>query len=759
MKPFTQLNEMDATESKYLSQSHSLMLRILVFFCANWLLCTFCPNVQAAMKKTETPGKKALPWQIEAEQLVFYHDSQVVTGTGNVRVWRDSLTITSDEMSYDTKLSKAWAHGAVVIRFGEDILRGDEAEFDLKTSTGTISSGQLFLKRNNVNLVADKIQKTGEEEYLADNAIISTCPLPKQAWSFRCSELKLTLTGQAVSRDTSFRVANIPLLYTPWLSIPINRYKKSGFLLPYFASSSRNGVELNVPYYWAITDSVDATFYQHVMNRRGWMQGVEMRYVFSEDTKGIWRYNTIIDMLDDEDFNHDGYRRTAEKRYWLRGKLDQTLASGIDVKLDVDYASDLDYLREFDEGPMGFDQSDRMFRKFFGRSLSERTDNIRPSTLQLTKLDNDHFLGSELQYNRNLLPSEQDNTVQTLPRLVSHGYARPLFDLPFLYDWDAHYVHYWRDKGDRIQRIYAKPQLHFPSQLGDYGDIVISAATEETIYSATGTADDHDQTSKANRLLYRVDVDASTTLARTFALTETEFLRNTIRPRLFFRHRPGDDQDNLPELDSLDRLEKMDRFTLSFLSHLSYKRPGTTSQFTYSDILRFYIEQSYDGSKIPIGPPVLSRYSLFDRIPRLNKAVEEHYLSDLYGELEWRPRQNIALRYDTTYNFYGKGVTSYNLWGNLSSQAGDRLGLAYRYNMVEAIDSLVLDMNLVLTEKWSGIYETEWSFEDSDEIESTYGLRYTSNCWSVTGHFKKERDDTTIGLSVELLGIGGWKND
>lgn len=754
-----QQNAMDATGLKYHKQGTSCLFILIAFLYINYLQITLCNPAYASIEKQTSQDKKAMPWQIEAKQLAFYHDSQVMVGTGDAKVWRDDITITADEVSYDTKLNKAWAHGAVVIKLGEDILRGDEADFDLKTSTGTISSGQLFLKRNNVNLVADQIQKTGEEEYLATNAIFSTCPLPNQAWSFKSNDLKLTVTGQAVSNDTTFRVADIPLLYTPWMSVPINRYRKSGLLLPYFATSSRNGLELNIPYYWAISDSVDATFYQHIMNRRGWMEGVEMRYVFSENSKGIWRYNTLIDMLDDNDYNHDGYKRTAEKRYWLRGKLDQSLTNGMDLKLDVDYASDMDYLREFDEGPMGFDQSNKMFRRFFGRSLTERTDNIRPSIAQITKLDNDHFFGSELQYNRNLLPSEQDYTVQTLPRFVSHGYAQGFTSLPVFYGWDAHYVHYWRDRGDRIQRIYAEPQLSYPTQLGDYGNMVISAAMEETIYSATGTADDQDQTSKANRLLYRIDVDASTTLARTFALSDTEAIKHTIKPRLFFRHRPSEDQNNLPELDGLDRLEKMDRFTFSLLSHLTRKTKGSTSQFAYSDLFRFYLEQSYDSSKIPIGPPVISRYSLFDRIPRINKPVEEHFLSDMYGEIEWRPLPAISLRYDTTYNFYGKGVTSYNLWGNLVSQAGDKLGLAYRYNMIEDIDSLVLDLNLILTEKWSSIYETEWSFEHSDEIESTYGIRYTSNCWAVTGRFKKEREDSTIGVTIELLGLGGWSKD
>ena len=210
------------------------------------------PSSQAQQSGPAEPPKGVEPWHIDAEKLTFYQSTNVILGEGAVNIQRGNLKISADRMLYDTQNSKVWANGAVVINLENDTMSGEEGEFDLKTSTGSMKGAHLFLKRNNVHLVAKELWKTGTEEYRAEDAVISTCPLPKQAWSFRCSDLVLTITGQAVATNTRFNIENIPVLYSPWISIPINRYRKSGFLLPYFATSSRNGAEIDVPYFLGV---------------------------------------------------------------------------------------------------------------------------------------------------------------------------------------------------------------------------------------------------------------------------------------------------------------------------------------------------------------------------------------------------------------------------------------------------------------------------------------------------------------------------
>ena len=719
-------------------------------------------SAMAEMPSAVTNSPSGLePWHIEAYQLTFFHSSDVILGEGAVRVWRGNLKIRADRIIYDTRRDKVRASGAVVIYMDQDILRGTEGELDLNTSTGTMKNAHLFLHKKNVHLLAKQLWKTGPEEYRAKYATISTCPLPKQVWSFKCRDLKLTLGGMAIATNNTFNILDIPLVYSPWVSIPINAPRKTGFLLPSYSSSSRNGVGINAPFFWAINDSMDATFYQNPMTKRGWMEGMEFRYVFSRENKAIFRYNFLSDSLKDHDFNDDGYRRDNKKRWWFRAKADQQLALGFNAKLDMDLISDRDYLQEFDRGPMGYNKTDRIFQKTFGRSLTDDTDLIRPSTVQITKLAQDLFIGSEIRYNDNQISGKQDKTIQTFPRLVLHGFKKRLWNTPFYYDWNTSYVNYWRSKGLKEQRLHMEPRISLPLNLHGWADLLMSGSIEETMYNTSGSDPGQRIKNHPNRLLYNLEADLSTTLGRTYHLSSGKTIRHSIRPRITYQYRPSSQkQENIPGIDTMDQLEPTNKITWSLLTFLSGKSLLGPNRFAYMDLIRFRLEQSYyirQSSKIGPGASLQPTYwTSLGYDTRQDGTIYHRPLSDLYAELEFRPSPYSFLRYDTTYNFYGKGFTTHNFLVRLSSLAGDHLGIDYRYNRLTNINELNIDLWAVLSPSWYATYHLRRSLAKNTDFESTYGLRYQSACWALEGNIKKDRNETSFTFKLDLLGIGGW---
>jgi LPS-assembly protein len=689
----------------------------------------------------ETGQQENDVWHIEAIQLTYFHSSDVILGEGKVQVQRDNLKVYADRILYNRRKARIKAQGNVVIYLDQDILKGTEGELDINTFTGTVENANLFLERNNIRLLAKQIWKTGPEEYEAKQATISTCPLPKQAWNFKCKEVKLTLNGMAYAKNSTFNIRGVPLLYSPWVVLPINKYRKTGFLLPHFSSSSRDGAGINVPFFWAINDSMDATFYQHYMSERGWMEGVEFRHLFSEKSKGILRYNYLIDTLEDDDFNEDGYTRGNEKRWWLRAKLDQQLPWGFEAKLDIDSSSDRDYLLEFDEGPMGYDETDKTFRDTFGRSMSDETDLIRPSTLQITKLTQDTFFGGEGRFNDNLIAGEQDLTVQTYPRFAVHRFRKPFLNSPLYYDWATSYVHYWRETGIKEQRLHIEPRLSLPVNLYDVGDLILSGSVEETMYEASGHDPDQHPDNYSNRLLCNLKAELSSNFGRTYYLSDGKSLRHSIRPRLTYQYRPSKDQDDLPEIDSLDRLEPANKITLSVLSFLSSKSPLGNDRFAYTDIIRFFLEQSYNTKKNKRDLP---------------GQDEPEYFSDIYAELDFRPLSNIFMHYDTNFNVHGRGFTKYNFLARLSNSANDHIDIDYRYNCLAHINEFNLDLYTALSSSWYGMCELKRNLSEGSEFESMFGLRYQSTCWAIEGQLRHDTEETSFSVHLNLLGIGSW---
>ncbi len=707
----------------------SIINKTRLFLLAFVLIPGIAMGNTFAEGQASAPGE---PWNIQARQLICYHRTGIIIGYGGVKVYRGAVSISADRMIYDQRRGRIRAEGSVVIHMAEDVLSGSRGEFNLNTSTGSIEDAHLFLKRNNVHLVAEKIRKTGPEEYRAHRAIISTCPLPRQAWSFRCRDLSLTVNGNVEATHATFNVRKLPIFYTPWIAVPLNRYRKTGVLIPSFSTSSRNGMELIVPFFWAINDSMDATFYQHPIENRGWMEGIEFRHTLSEDNKGIFRYNFLSDALKDNDYNKDGIVRSNKKRWWLRAKVDQKLPWNMKARLDIDTVSDKDYLQEFDQGPMSFFETNQQFKSEFGRSLADKTDVIRPSSLQVTRRFDNHFLAGELRYNDNLMPGEQDTTVQTLPRFAFYGFSQRLGRSNFYWDYKSSYTNYWRKDDIREQRIHLEPRISRPWKLG-WVDLVTSGSIQETAWAAYGQGTQHpDNTS--NRLLYLLQGDMSTTFARNYRENSKTRIRHSIRPRLLYQYRPNKDQDNLPDIDDLDRLAPLNKLTYSLLSFVSTRTVEDSGARVYQDILRFKLQQSYDFRD------------------------NDRPFSDLYAELEFQPYSLFYLRYDTTYNFYGSGFTTHNIWGRVSSKSGNRLNMSYRYGTTTHINQINLNLLAVLTHSLYGTYSVTRSFNTNTVISSSYGLGYRAACWSFRGTFTKNSYESKFVFYIELLGIGGWGN-
>src|SRR2546429_187402 len=70
--------------------------------------------------------------------------------------------------------------------------------------------------------------------------------------------------------NASFWVKSLPIIpYFPFFAAPIRRERESGFLPPQLGTSARKGFFAEVPFYWAISDSQDATLTLDAYEKRG----------------------------------------------------------------------------------------------------------------------------------------------------------------------------------------------------------------------------------------------------------------------------------------------------------------------------------------------------------------------------------------------------------------------------------------------------------------------------------------------------------
>ena len=228
------------------------------------------------------------PWQVEADEINYDQNIDEVTATGNVLIYKGNIKLLADFVRFDHKNMMAYAEGEVVLTNGQDILSGTSMEMDLENQVGSVKDGYLFLKENNYHLTGDLIKKVGEKTYTIDDASLTTCDGENPDWKITGKDVKIKDDGGGTARHATIWARKMPVVYTPYFYYPARKNRQSGLLFPEGGISDRLGIYYNQPFFWAIDESSDATFYAQYMNSRGLRVGMEYRYYLDDWSKGTW---------------------------------------------------------------------------------------------------------------------------------------------------------------------------------------------------------------------------------------------------------------------------------------------------------------------------------------------------------------------------------------------------------------------------------------------------------------------------------------
>ena len=279
----------------------------LLIFCYITIYSTTAYPVFAAQSEI-FKDDPSIPWHITADEVSHDAKNDQYTASGNVIIKKKDRKLTADFVRFDHKTMQALATGDVVMTVGENVLSGTKIELDLNSEIGTLYDGTIFLKENHFYIKGDKIHKTGKDTYIAERVTISSCDGEHPDWKITGRNLDVTIEGYGSVKHAALWAKKVPVFYTPYLFFPVKFKRQSGFLQPQAGFSSRKGFEYNQPYFWAISDSSDATFYLHHMEKRGEQIGAEYRYVLDDQSKGT----AMLDFLSDRKID-DGTGDSSEE--------------------------------------------------------------------------------------------------------------------------------------------------------------------------------------------------------------------------------------------------------------------------------------------------------------------------------------------------------------------------------------------------------------------------------------------------------------
>ena len=316
------------------------------------------------------------PWHIVADEVSYDQVNEIYLARGDAEIFKNNRRLSADLIRFDQKNMTAMAEGRVMLIIEEDVLTARKVEIDLRSEAGTLYNGTIVLKENNFIIKGDRISKVGKQAYEVEQASLSTCEGDVPDWKITARKVNVTLEGYGTASHAALWAKKVPVLYSPYMVFPAKTRRQTGLLAPEWGGSTRKGAEFAQPFFWAISDSQDATFYAHYMSKRGLKYGAEYRWVLDERSRGTLMGDYLHDRKvddgtgtssDDWGYTDDDALRTNRDRYWIRGKIDQTLPWGFTAAVDIDWVSDQDYLQEFRHGYSGYYAANTYFTEEWGR--------------------------------------------------------------------------------------------------------------------------------------------------------------------------------------------------------------------------------------------------------------------------------------------------------------------------------------------------------------------------------------------------------
>lgn len=294
-----------------------------------------------------------------------YDENDVATLTGRVKILQGSRQFEGRHAALNTDNNLGDFAGDVRIREQGLLVEGTKGNLDLNSGKAEIEDSHYVMHESNARGTAVKAVRQADKSLLFTDATYTTCPPNDSGWLLSGSQVDLNVnTGRGEVNNAILRVHNVPILYSPYLSFPIDSRRQSGFLFPNIGYGSDTGFDFGLPYYFNLAPNYDATVTPRYMSRRGESVEGEFRYL-TEHSQGEFGGSTFI--------NKDRYREENpyynERRWFVNFNHKTQFTPRWQAEMRYAKASDKNYLEDFgtDLNVMGETQlNQRFFTTYHG---------------------------------------------------------------------------------------------------------------------------------------------------------------------------------------------------------------------------------------------------------------------------------------------------------------------------------------------------------------------------------------------------------
>ncbi len=238
---------------------------------------------------SQEPLSRDEPVTFTADQVQYDRDNAIVSASGHVEAWQGNHVLRADRVTFDRNTNVAAASGNVaLVEPDGQVLFADYAELTQGMREGVLRGMRAILAENG-KLAANGARRVEGKVNELSHAVYSTCNLCKTdptkppLWQLRAfSAIQDAENHRIEYQDATLDMFGIPVAYFPYFSHPDPSVRRaSGFLVPFYGTSTHAGALFALPYFWAIDDSQDATITPLVTTTQGPELSVDYRRRFN----------------------------------------------------------------------------------------------------------------------------------------------------------------------------------------------------------------------------------------------------------------------------------------------------------------------------------------------------------------------------------------------------------------------------------------------------------------------------------------------
>nr|WP_211200224.1 LPS assembly protein LptD [Rhodanobacter sp. B2A1Ga4] len=671
----------------------------------NALLEFYDPSLGTDTRLRETSPTLVQAQHVDSSNQSVYHLS------GEVKLQRADQQLQAERIDYNDQNTDYDARGNVRYQEAGQLLAASSMRGNTEASRGIANDVRYQMLDARGNGTAGQGQMLDAQHTRYSQATYSTCDVGHHLWEFRAKSITINKeTGVGVARNATMRLGNVPFLYLPYFSFPVDDRRKTGFLYPTIGHTSRAGYEISTPYYLNLAPNYDATLDPRIYSARGAMLAGEFRYL----TPGS-RGQLNVEYVPNDHGESDGLADTrGDSRYLVKFADNTQLWKGWQFVGSYNHASDSSYLYDYGDAlshaavytlasNAAIVGGGKWWNASFGGTIYQNmnpfvTDSGLPyKQLPYAKFSLDVPLSRWLEFGMD------SSAVAFRKNGFIEGQREDLY--PYLaadFGSSAWFVR------PRLAYRYTAYQLDSSYQNYGYGGLLGSGATTP-----------FDQKSPS-RSLPIISLDSGLVFDRSTTLFGDSYTQ-TLEPRLYYLYVPYRNQNNLPLFDT--NAMSFDYWQLFSTNQFS----GADRQMDANNLTAALTTRLLDDGGVERVSASIGQIHYFSPQKVLGTDwVRSAYVAQLDMQLSDHWRLNSA--YQWSPNTRLTDLAAVQLQRRIRTDGILNFSYRYRRGLLEQYSASVV---YPVSERWRLVGAWTYSVKDRESVDALAGVEYDSCCVSL----------------------------